>query len=83
MHQRGRYGVQDQVEVLSNIFRQEPQHHVTVPLEKRILPTVSAVSICIRQVLGAIQLNRKPFLRGKKINFHFAAFIKGDRQPLV
>ena len=83
MHKGGQNGVQDRIEVLSSILRQEPKHHVTVLLKKCILPTVSPISIHVGQMLGAIQLNRQPFLRSEKINFHFAALVKGDWQPLV
>lgn len=56
--------VQHQVQVLANVFGEEPQDEVAVLLQELILPSVAAVGDRIREVLRAIEFYRDPRIGG-------------------
>ena len=63
--------------MLTRVIGQEPQDQIAVLLQKGVLPAVPAVGVGVGQVLGTIQLDRKPQLRSEEVHLHFALLIKG------
>lgn len=55
-------------------------YQISVLLEKSVFCSVAAVGVLIVKVLFAIKLDNDIFIDTQKINFHFAAFIKGNRE---
>ena len=47
------------VEMLANVFGQEPQHKMAVLLQQLILAPIAPVRLHIGQVLGAVELDRQ------------------------
>jgi hypothetical protein len=50
-------GVQNQVEMLARVFRQEPQHKISILLEQDVLPPVPPICFCAGEMLSAVQLD--------------------------
>jgi hypothetical protein len=57
MNESGQNGIQNLLEALARVFRQESQHKISILLEKGVLPPVSPIRVGISEMLRAIQLN--------------------------
>ena len=60
MRQRSDNPVQNLIETLSHVFRQEAQHEVAVLLQQNVLPPVSPIGVGVIQILATIQFDRYP-----------------------
>ena len=72
--------IQDLIEVLADVFRQEAQHEIALLLQEVVLVPVQAVSLGIGQVVRTIQLNRQARLGAEQVHLHPALAAKGYGQ---
>ncbi len=81
--QRPKNGVEDRVQLLSNIFGQEPQDQEAVLLQQLILAPVTTVRGRIREMLPAVQLHGQTGLRAQQVHFETSRAVERDRQRHV
>jgi len=63
--------------MLSNIFCQETQDKVSMFLQQLVLPAVTAIGVCVGQMLGAIEFNRRPHETATQSSLRHKAPIAG------
>ena len=71
--------IQNSVQLLADIRRQEPEDKKTVPLKDRVLPAVPPPGFLIGVVLWAINFDHKPRVCAQKISLQTSLLIERDR----
>ncbi len=71
--------VQHQIQLLADVFGEEPQDEVAVLLKELILSPVAAVGGRIREVLRAIEFYRDACILTEQVNFERPKSIERDR----
>ena len=75
--------VENIIEALADVFRQEPQHEITVFLQHQILSAIPAIGIGSGQMMRTVQFNGQIRFRTYQIDFHGPMSIEGNRQSDV
>jgi hypothetical protein len=57
MNESGQNSIQNLVEALARVLRQETQHKISILLQQGVLPSVPPISVGVGEMLRAIQLN--------------------------
>ena len=71
--------VEHGVELLANVFGQEPQHEVAVLLQEQILAAVTAIGLRAVEMLRAVQLNGEPCLGTQQVHLHATVAVERNR----
>jgi len=71
-------GIEDVIQALTEVFREETEHEIAVLLERGVLATVAPVGFGVSQMLSAIQFDDQAQFVAKQIYFHAASRVKRD-----
>src|SRR4051812_14615722 len=80
VNERRQDSVENMVELLAGVFRQESQYKISMLLEQGVLPAVASVRLGIGEMLRAIQFNDRVCIHAQKVHLHFPVAVERDRQ---
>jgi hypothetical protein len=80
MREDSQDGIQDRVQLLDQILRQEAKNEEPVLLQERILLSIPTVGLGIRQVLRAVQFDHRSGVNAQEVDLHLAQVVEGNGQ---
>jgi hypothetical protein len=66
--------------VLAQAFSKEPQHKVTVLLQRNVLAPIATIGILVAEVLRTLELDRDPAIGPPQVYVPLPLAVKGNRQ---
>src|ERR1051326_1686382 len=76
MNEGGHDCIQNLVQVLASVFRQEPQNEISVLLQQCVFSPVTTVSLLITEMLRAVQFNDHTVLGAEEVDLHLAGTVE-------
>lgn len=74
--ERTHHGIEHEVEVLAHVVGHKAKHEVVILLEQPILASIPAVRHGVREVVGAVELDRNTRIGGEHVDLELALAIK-------
>ena len=75
--------VENQVEILADVFGEEAEHEVAVLLKELVLPSISTVGGLVAEMLAAVEFHGDVRVRAEQVDLQARPFIERERKPVV